>query len=116
MLRNIYQSAELAERLLLEVRSRQHHQTPSNMSSVKQGTVEPAHEISSLTNTKWTKPEYILPSPSLQFLFHLECDMETFRHIGEGPFGDRSTVIFKGGRFEGPKLRGQILPGGGGKF
>lgn len=39
--------------------------------------------------------------------------METFRHIGPGPYGDRSTVIFKGGRFEGPKLRGEILPGGG---
>jgi hypothetical protein len=36
-----------------------------------------------------------------------------FRHIGEGPHGDRSTVIFKGGRFEGPMLRGTILPGGG---
>lgn len=41
--------------------------------------------------------------------------MESFRHIGAGPHGDRSTVIFKGGRFEGPKLRGEILPGGGGK-
>ena len=40
--------------------------------------------------------------------------MESFRHVGPGPYGDRSTVIFKGGRFEGPKLRGEILPGGGG--
>lgn len=39
--------------------------------------------------------------------------MESFRHIGPGPYGDRSTVIFKGGRFEGPTLRGEILPGGG---
>ena len=39
--------------------------------------------------------------------------METFMHIGEGPYGDRSTVIFKGGRFEGPRLSGEILPGGG---
>lgn len=39
--------------------------------------------------------------------------METFRHIGSGPHGDRSTVIFKGGRFEGPRIRGTILPGGG---
>jgi len=39
--------------------------------------------------------------------------MESFRHVGPGPNGDRSTVIFKGGRFEGPKLRGVILPGGG---
>ncbi|KAK5085263.1 hypothetical protein LTR05_004544 [Lithohypha guttulata] len=39
--------------------------------------------------------------------------MDSFRHIGAGPHGDRSTVIFKGGRFEGPRLRGTILPGGG---
>lgn len=39
--------------------------------------------------------------------------MESFRHIGDAGHGDRSTVIFKGGRFEGPKLRGTILPGGG---
>ncbi|KAK3670488.1 hypothetical protein LTR78_009592 [Recurvomyces mirabilis] len=81
--------------------------------SIEAGSVERPPSIQDLNNTKWTKPEYKLPIPSLQFLFHLECDMETFRHIGEGPYGDRSTVIFKGGRFEGPKLRGEILPGGG---
>nr|OQO29573.1 hypothetical protein B0A51_03654 [Rachicladosporium sp. CCFEE 5018] len=83
------------------------------MASVKAGTVEAPANIASLSNTEWTKPEYNLPQPALQFLFHLECDMESFRHIGQGPYGDRSTVIFKGGRFEGPKLRGEILPGGG---
>jgi hypothetical protein len=41
------------------------------------------------------------PVPSLQFPFHLECDRESFRHIGGGGHGDRSTVIFKDGRFEG---------------
>lgn len=41
--------------------------------------------------------------------------MKSLRHIGTGPHGDRSTVIFKGGRFEGPELRGEILPGGGGE-
>jgi len=78
------------------------------------GTVEPAPRITELSSVKWARPDYVLPAPSLQFLFHLECEMEAFRHIGEGPYGDRSTVIFKGGRFEGPKLRGEILPGGGG--
>jgi hypothetical protein len=39
--------------------------------------------------------------------------MESFRHIGDGGHGNRSTVIFRGGRFEGPLLRGEILPGGG---
>ena len=82
----------------------------------KAGTVEPTPGIDALRNTEWSKPEYTLPLPSLKFLFHLECDMESFRHIGKGPHGDRSTVIFKGGRFEGPKLRGEILPGGGGRI
>lgn len=90
-------------------------QTFSMASSTPQpGTVEPPVSIDQLTNSEWAKPEYKLPIPSLQFLFHLECDMESFRHIGNGPHGDRSTVIFKGGRFEGPRLRGRILPGGGG--
>lgn len=82
--------------------------------TARPSSVEAPPSIASLANTKWTRPDYILPVPSLQFLFHLECDMEAFRHIGPGPHGDRSTVIFKGGRFEGPKLRGEILPGGGG--
>ncbi|KAK0336954.1 hypothetical protein LTR91_010966 [Friedmanniomyces endolithicus] len=80
---------------------------------IEPGTVERAPPASSLTTTQWTTPDYTLPTPSLQFLFHLECDMESFRHIGQGPYGDRSTVIFKGGRFDGPRLRGEILPGGG---
>ncbi|EMC97541.1 hypothetical protein BAUCODRAFT_455722 [Baudoinia panamericana UAMH 10762] len=83
------------------------------MSSIKPGQVQAPPSITSLKGTEWTKPEYTLPLPALEFLFHLECDMESFRHIGEGPYGDRSTVIFKGGRFEGPKLKGVILPGGG---
>jgi hypothetical protein len=77
-------------------------------------SVEQPPLASSLTKTTWKKPEYTLPTPSLKFLFHLECDMESFMHIGNGPHGDRSTVIFKGGRFEGPQIRGEILPGGGG--
>ncbi|KAJ8059732.1 hypothetical protein OCU04_011376 [Sclerotinia nivalis] len=81
--------------------------------SVQAGEVEKAHHISTLTNTKWAKPSYTLPTPSLQFLFHLECDMEEFHPIGDGGHGNRATVIFKGGRFEGPRLRGTILPGGG---
>jgi len=84
------------------------------MFTVKPGTVEQAPPVSSLSNTKWTRPDYTPTVPSLRFLFHLGCDMADFRHIGQGPHGDRSTVIFKGGRFEGPRMRGEILPGGGG--
>ncbi|KAI6814928.1 hypothetical protein KC367_g5899 [Hortaea werneckii] len=82
-------------------------------SPTKPGTIEAPPAINSLSSTKWTRPDYQPPVPSLQFLFHLECDMEDFHRIGQGPFGNRSTVIFKGGRFEGPRMRGTILPGGG---
>lgn len=58
-------------------------------------------------------PNFTLSVPSLQFLFHLECEMESFQHIWNGGHGDRSTVIFKGKRSKGPKLCGSILPGGG---
>ncbi|TVY31246.1 UPF0311 protein [Lachnellula occidentalis] len=86
----------------------------SNMSSqIQPGTVEHPHPTSSLTHTTWAKPNFTLPLPSLAFLFHLECDMQTFRPIGDGGHGNRSTVIFSGGRFEGPHLHGEILPGGG---
>lgn len=33
--------------------------------------------------------------------------------VGSGPFGDRVIVTVTGGTFEGPKLRGKILPTGG---
>jgi hypothetical protein len=91
------------------------HKLVMASSTPQPGTVESPVSADQLTCSKWAKPEFKLPVPSLQFLFHLECDMESFRHIGAGPHGDRSTVIFKGGRFEGPRLRGSILPGGGGK-
>ncbi|MCJ1253890.1 hypothetical protein MMC24_001704 [Lignoscripta atroalba] len=76
-------------------------------------SIEKAPSLNQLSNTPWSNPDYSLPTPSLTFLFHLECEMESFKHVGQGPHGNRSTVIFKGGRFEGPKLRGEILPGGG---
>ncbi|KAK1924564.1 hypothetical protein DB88DRAFT_539398 [Papiliotrema laurentii] len=65
--------------------------------------------------THFTHPSHLehLPAPSFEFLFHLECDMESFTEIGKGPYGKRMNVIFKGGQFEGPRIRGTIRPGGG---
>jgi hypothetical protein len=39
--------------------------------------------------------------------------MESFRHISNSGYGDWNTVIFKGGKLEEPRLREEILPGGG---
>ena len=35
------------------------------------------------------------------------------QEIGDGPFGIRRTYIVGAGTFEGERLRGEILPGGG---
>jgi hypothetical protein len=34
--------------------------------------------------------------------------------LGETPYGERRVARVEGGSFEGPKLRGIVLPGGGG--
>jgi hypothetical protein len=57
--------------------------------------------LDELNLTSQGQTKLLLPVPSLQFPFHLECDTESFRHIGGRGRGDRSTVIFKYGRFEG---------------
>lgn len=64
--------------------------------------------------TAWKRPGNVMPLPSLHFLFHLECDMDTFRRTEPDSQIEKSTVMFRGGRFEGPKLQGNILAGGGG--
>jgi hypothetical protein len=34
--------------------------------------------------------------------------------LGETPYGGRRIARFAGGSFDGPRLRGKVLPGGGG--
>ena len=43
----------------------------------------------------------------------MHVDLEAPQVIGQTPMGLRQIYIVKGGAFEGPKLRGTILPGGG---
>jgi len=62
------------------------------------------------------KRERILPLLSIQFLFHLECDVDACRCIGPSPHGDRGTLVFKDGRFDGPKFQREIVPGGRGSI
>ncbi len=46
-------------------------------------------------------------------LFETHIDLAPPEQIGDGPFGRRSVFVVTGGTFEGPKLRGTLLPGGG---
>src|SRR6266550_373356 len=46
-------------------------------------------------------------------LFDIVIDLNPRLNIGDGPFGRRILFGAAGGRFEGPRLRGEVVPGGG---
>jgi hypothetical protein len=51
-----------------------------------------------------------------EFLYRAHIDVEGFYEVGETFRGTRTIVRVKGGWFEGPRLRGDILPGTGDWF
>jgi hypothetical protein len=48
-----------------------------------------------------------------ELLFELSADLEAPQQVGATPHGTRRIVYVKGGAFEGPKIKGKVLPGGG---
>lgn len=49
----------------------------------------------------------------LEPLMEYHADLKPGVAVGDGPYGHRLIVDVTGGRFEGPRLRGKILPSGG---
>ena len=50
----------------------------------------------------------------LEFLMEYDAVVQRpVRYAGDGPFGTRALAVVTGGSFEGPRLKGTILPGGG---
>jgi hypothetical protein len=49
----------------------------------------------------------ISPEP----IFHIRADVSEIRHFGRTPYGERRVIDIVGGRVEGPRLNGHILPG-----
>lgn len=48
-----------------------------------------------------------------ELLFELSVDLEPPQNVGATPRGNRQIYYVKGGSFEGPKVKGEVLPGGG---
>lgn len=51
-------------------------------------------------------------APELEFAFELRATVNSAMELGETPHGKRVIVPIKGGTFDGPRLKGIILPGG----
>ena len=54
-----------------------------------------------------------MPEIETEFLFTLALEVQGFT-IGDTPHGSLRMFRFDSGNFEGPKLKGTVLPGGGG--
>jgi hypothetical protein len=44
-------------------------------------------------------------------IFRIHAELADIRHFGRTPFGDRRVIDIIGGRVDGRKLQGRILPG-----
>lgn len=51
--------------------------------------------------------------PRSELLYEISMPLETAQDIGAAPGGHRRILYVKGGEFSGPRLKGQVLPGGG---
>jgi hypothetical protein len=51
-----------------------------------------------------------------EFLYRAHIDVEGFYEVGQTFRGQRTIVRVKGGWFEGPKVKGEVLPGTGDWF
>lgn len=51
--------------------------------------------------------------PRLEHLYDMHVDLDAPQVIGAAPAGTRSIFIVTGGTFEGPRMKGEVLPGGG---
>lgn len=48
-----------------------------------------------------------------ELLCEMSAELEEPQDLGTTPFGKRRILYVKGGTFAGPRLRGEVLPGGG---
>ena len=54
-----------------------------------------------------------MPEINTRFLFTLALEIQV-SSLGDTPYGRGRIFHFDAGSFEGPKLKGKVLPGGGG--
>ena len=50
--------------------------------------------------------------PALELAFEVHATLAPVLSVGETPQGMRRVIPITGGRFEGPKLKGEVVPGG----
>ncbi len=57
-----------------------------------------------------------MDEPRFQHLYDMTVQLEPPQMIGQTPQGSRQIFYVRSGTFEGPRLKGEVLPGGGDWF
>ncbi len=57
-----------------------------------------------------------MDEPRFELLYEMKVDLEPPQIIGQTPQGNRQILYVRSGTFEGPRMRGELLPGGGDWF
>ncbi|OGO47581.1 MAG: hypothetical protein A2W34_03025 [Chloroflexi bacterium RBG_16_64_32] len=57
-----------------------------------------------------------MDEPRFEPLFDMKVELEPPQMIGQTPQGNRQIFYVRSGTFEGPRMKGEVLPGGGDWF
>lgn len=57
-----------------------------------------------------------MDEPRFELLYETEVQLAAPQMIGQTPQGNRQIFYVRSGTFEGPRLKGEVLPGGGDWF
>ncbi len=57
-----------------------------------------------------------MDEPRFELLYEMKVDLEPPQIIGQTPQGNRQILYVRSGTFQGPRMRGELLPGGGDWF
>src|SRR5262245_40768100 len=89
---------------------------PKVLRSYTQGTAASPHELHLLpaaSSANMHKEEARMPEIKTEFLFKITLQVPSIANLGNTPYGGRRIAQVASGTFEGPKLKGEVLPGGG---
>ena len=77
------------------------------------GSAAAAEAQSNVASAKTaTTDQFPMLLPKTEFVYEAIVDIAPTLQLGMSPYGDRRMVPITGGTFEGPGLRGRVLPGG----
>jgi hypothetical protein len=80
----------------------------SSGSPIANGRMDVNTERKSSPPEDWVNPTLGLPTPTLELDFRISCQLNPIIRVGEGPWGQRNWISFKGGEWTAKWGRGTI--------